>query len=109
MLSSKRSSKLNTFHSNEITDSMFLFVSLSHSSELPLELKGKLSPNAVLDKAQPMELDVDIEGPESIAISPNGNELYTGVVGGEIVRIDANGKVTFVAKFGQDCGKISFK
>lgn len=56
-----------------------------------------------------MKLDVDIEGPESIAISPNGNEIYTGIVGGEIVRIDGNGKVTFVAKFGQDCGMISIK
>lgn len=79
---------------------------LFYSPELPLELKGKLSPNVVLDKAQPMKLDLDIEGPESIAIAPNGNEIYTGIVGGEIVRINEIGKVTVVAKFGQACGMI---
>lgn len=77
-----------------------------YSSEVPLELKGQLARNAVLDKARPMKLDLEIEGPESIAISPNGKEIYTGIVGGEIVRIDENGKVTVVAKFGQDCGMI---
>lgn len=56
-----------------------------------------------------MKLDLQIEGPESIAISPNGKEIYTGIVGGAIVRIDGNGKVTFVAKFGQDCGMIRLK
>lgn len=53
-----------------------------------------------------MKLDLEIEGPESIAISPNGNEIYTGIVGGEIVRIKESGKVTVVAKFGQACGMI---
>lgn len=79
-----------------------------YSSDEPLELKGKLAPNAVLDKAQPMKLDLEIEGPESIAISPKGNDIYTGIVGGEIVRINENGKVTIVTKFGQDCGMIPF-
>lgn len=77
-----------------------------YSSEVPLELKGQLAPNTVLDKARPMKLDLEIEGPESIAISPNGKEIYTGINGGEIVRIDENGKVTVVTKFGQDCGMI---
>lgn len=77
-----------------------------YSSEVPLELKGQLTPNTVLDKARPMKLDLEIEGPESIAISPNGKEIYTGINGGEIVRIDENGKVTVVTKFGQDCGMI---
>lgn len=56
-----------------------------------------------------MKIDLEIEGPESIAISPNGKDIYTGIVGGEIVRINEHGKVTVVTKFGQDCGMISLK
>ncbi len=77
-----------------------------YSADLPLKLNGILAPNAVLDKAVPMKLDQEIEGPESIAISPNGKDIFTGIVGGEIIRIDENGKVKVVAKFGQDCGKL---
>lgn len=107
MLSSKQSSKFKKKRkkkclATDLISTFFFF--LLYSVEFPLELKGKLYPNAVLDKAQPMKLDFEIEGPESIAISSNGNEIYTGVVGGEIVRINANGTVTTVAKFGQACG-----
>lgn len=83
-----------------------LFAFFCHSSDPPLELKETLFPNAVLDKAQAIKLNLEIEGPESIAISPKGDEIYTGIVGGNIVRIDQNGKVTIVAKFGEECGII---
>lgn len=55
-----------------------------------------------------MKLDLEIEGPESIAISPNENVIYTGIVGGDIVRINDKGEVKTVVKFGQECGKTSF-
>ncbi|KAG4075038.1 hypothetical protein HA402_014437 [Bradysia odoriphaga] len=73
------------------------------NAKLPLELNGKLAPNVVLDRASPMELDLEIEGPESIAISPNGKDIYTGIVGGEIIRVNENGQVKIIAKFGQEC------
>lgn len=69
----------------------------------PLKLNGKLTPNTVLDKAQPMKLDLEIEGPESIAVSPNGRDIYTGVVGGEIIRVNEAGQVKIIAKFGEEC------
>lgn len=53
-----------------------------------------------------MKLDLEIEGPESIAISQNGRDIYTGVVGGEIIRVNENGQVKIVAKFGEECGML---
>lgn len=70
--------------------------------EPPLPLEGKLAPNSILDKAVPIPLDRPISGPESIAI--RGDELFTGLDGGELVEIK-NGKVIKLAKFGRDCGK----
>lgn len=67
----------------------------------PRELTGKLTPNTRLDRAVPI-LDGEILGPESIAI--RGDEIYTGLIGGDVIRYK-NGKATVVAKFGQDCGE----
>lgn len=75
-----------------------------NSAKLPLKLDGNLAPNSVLDRALPMKLDLEIVGPESIVISPNGKDIYTGVVGGEIVRINENGQVKIIAKLGEECG-----
>lgn len=66
-------------------------------------MEGELAVNSRLDRATPI-LDGDILGPESIAI--RGNELYTGVIGGNVIKY-ANGKSEVVAKFGKECGKSS--
>jgi len=66
-----------------------------------LPLEGVLAPNSVLDKAEEIELDQSIIGPESVAI--RGDELFTGISGGELVKIK-NGKVTTITRIGKTCG-----
>jgi len=65
-----------------------------------MELVGKLEPNNKLDKATAI-LDGEIVGPESIAI--RGNEVYTGLIGGNVIKY-VDGKASLVAKFGSECG-----
>jgi hypothetical protein len=70
-------------------------------------LEGKLSPNAILDKAEEVKLDREIIGPESLAWRGDEDELFTGIAGGELIRIK-NGKVTTVTQFGNEdaCGIV---
>jgi len=67
-----------------------------------LELQGPLSPNKNLDQAEFL-FEGKFTGPESIAT--RGDELYTGLIGGDVVRIK-DGKVTPVGRFGKDCGML---
>jgi len=67
-----------------------------------MPLTGRLARNSKLDRASAI-LDGKIMGPESIAIRKD--EVYTGLIGGEVVRYK-KGKMEFVAKFGQACGMI---
>ena len=73
-----------------------------HSITPPLELKGPLAPNGKLDKAEFL-YEGKFTGAESIAIQ-KGN-IYTGLIGGDVVRIDKNGEITVVARFGEECGE----
>jgi len=66
-------------------------------------LEGKLAPNTKLDAAVPILEDANILGPESIAVRKD--EVYTGVIGGEVIRYK-NGKMDIVAKFGSKCGEM---
>lgn len=76
---------------------MFIFLT---SNKPATDLTGKLEPNSRLDKATPI-LDNEILGPESIAV--RGDDLYTGLIGGNVIRV-SDGKSYFVAKFGSECG-----
>lgn len=67
-----------------------------------LPFTGKLALNNKLSHAKPLLKD-SILGPESIAI--RGDELYTGIIGGNVVRYK-NGKMDVVTKFGKDCGML---
>jgi len=67
----------------------------------PKELKGALEPNFHLDGAERL-LEGRIYGPEHLIV--RNNEIYTGLHGGEIIKLTAN-HVTHVAKFGLPCGK----
>jgi len=67
----------------------------------PLPLEGKLSANSILDKAEEVKLDREIIGPESVAL--RGDELFTGIVGGELIRIK-DGKVKTIVRTGSSCG-----
>ncbi|CAL8111724.1 unnamed protein product [Orchesella dallaii] len=64
-----------------------------------MELVGKLEPNNKLDRATAI-LNGEVVGPESIAI--RGNELYTGLIGGNVIKY-VDGKASLVAKFGLEC------
>jgi len=55
--------------------------------------------NTVLDKAEVFRLNREITGPESIAVKDG--YLYTGIAGGEIVKISKTGEVSTVVKTGQ--------
>lgn len=61
-----------------------------------------LQPNSILDKAEPLNLNLNLKiiGPESIVIAKDG--IYTGVAFGNIIKIKDNGEVTKVAKTGTD-------
>lgn len=70
-----------------------------YSVDPPLEFKGPLALNSYLDKGERF-LEGRIHGPEHmIAI---GKDIYTGIVGGEVVRINGD-HITHVAKYGQPC------
>lgn len=70
--------------------------------EPPCPLEGVLAKNAILDRAERLKLDRPISGAESIAI--RGDDMFTGLNGGELVRINTKtGHVSTVAKFGEDC------
>ncbi|XP_035703714.1 adipocyte plasma membrane-associated protein isoform X2 [Folsomia candida] len=61
-----------------------------------------MSPtNSILDKAEPLKLNREIIGPESIA--SRGDDLFTGLIYGDIIKINKDGKVTTVAKTGKEC------
>ncbi|XP_021947309.1 adipocyte plasma membrane-associated protein isoform X1 [Folsomia candida] len=76
------------------------YVSFEPFSLTPaLPFTGKLALNNKLSHAKPLLKD-SILGPESIAI--RGDELYTGIIGGNVVRYK-NGKMDVVTKFGKDC------
>jgi hypothetical protein len=84
---------------------MSVFVHVSLTPAMPLE--GKLSPNSILDKAEEITLNRDIIGPESTAL--RGDELFTGILGGELVRIK-NGKVNTITRLGlgtNHCGRLT--
>ncbi|KAL7731234.1 hypothetical protein ACLKA6_014421 [Drosophila palustris] len=67
----------------------------------PKELKGALEPNFHLEGAERL-LEGRIYGPEHLIV--RNNEIYTGLHGGEIIKLTAN-HVTHVAKFGQPCAE----
>ena len=69
-----------------------------------MELKGPPPPNPQLDQAQFL-LQGEFPGPESLATRKD--EVYTGLIGGDVVRIK-DGKVSVVARFGSECGKIYY-
>jgi len=70
-----------------------------------LPFEGALGRNAILDKAEEFKLDREIVAPDSLSI--RGDEIFTGVLGGDIVRIRKDGSVTTVARFNDKdkCGK----
>ncbi|OXA61030.1 Adipocyte plasma membrane-associated protein [Folsomia candida] len=65
----------------------------AYTLESPLPLEGKLANNNILDKAEEIKVDREFQGPESIAF--RGDEIFTGLIGGELVRIK-NGKSTTI-------------
>lgn len=73
-----------------------------YSIALPTKLTGKLASNDRLNEAELLHVG-KIKGPESFD-SYNG-ELYTGIHGGYIVKIDEKGFKPFV-KFGEECDGI---
>ncbi|KAG8233760.1 hypothetical protein J437_LFUL003831 [Ladona fulva] len=68
----------------------------------PMALEGPLAPNRVLDKGEHL-FEGKIKGPESIAIF--GGEIYTGIHGGEIIKI-SNDKYEPVVKLGKTCDGV---
>lgn len=76
-----------------------LFISIVPSK--PLE--GVYSLNNYLDNAEHLFVD-KLKGPENFA--EYKNELYTGIHGGEIVKLLPNGDVVHVAKIGHACGNF---
>ncbi|CAL8111728.1 unnamed protein product [Orchesella dallaii] len=65
----------------------------------PLKMEGNLAPNAKLDKAE-LVFDGEFAGPESIAFRKD--EVYTGVIGGYIIRYK-NGKWENIVQTGKPC------
>jgi hypothetical protein len=63
-------------------------------------MEGKLTPNDILDRAE-LVIEGKFVGPESLAI--RGDDVFTGVEGGEIIKVDIKGKWKSVAKIGGDC------
>lgn len=63
------------------------------------ELTGGLEPNNHLDNAERLFED-KLHGPEALLV--RGQQIYTTVHGGEVVRIDGS-HITHVAKFGRPC------
>lgn len=67
------------------------------------DLSGALELNYHLEGAERL-LDGRVYGPEALVV--HKNEIYTGIHGGEIIKISAE-HVTHVAKIGQPCEDIS--
>uniref|UniRef100_A0A7G3AXJ9 Putative secreted mucin n=1 Tax=Lutzomyia longipalpis TaxID=7200 RepID=A0A7G3AXJ9_LUTLO len=65
----------------------------------PLELQGVLELNGHLNGAERL-LENRVHGPEHLLAI--GDSIYTGIQGGEVVRINGD-HITHVAKFGQPC------
>lgn len=64
-----------------------------------------MANNNILDKAEEIKVDREFQGPESIAF--RGDEIFTGLIGGELVRIK-NGKSTTIiekTKNNKPCGR----
>lgn len=67
----------------------------------PRPLEGKLAPNERLNNAEKL-FENQIHGPE--AVVKHKNELYMGVHGGHIVKLEAGtGQLVPVAKLGKPC------
>lgn len=78
------------------SDNAFMF---NYSVERPLDLVGPLELNSYLDNGE-RYLDGRISGPEHLIVV--GKDIYTGINGGEVVRINGD-HITHVAKFGEPC------
>lgn len=63
------------------------------------ELKGGLEPNNHLDNAERLFED-KLHGPEALLV--RGNEIFTSIHGGEVVRINGQ-HITHVTKIGRPC------
>lgn len=74
------------------------FQPVSYKVNLP-EFKGPLAQNQALDKVEYLYPNQFV-GPESL--EAHGGSIYTGVIGGQILRITGT-KVTPVVKFGKTC------
>jgi len=82
--------------------------------EPPLPLEGKLAPNNILDRAEEIIVNRELQGPESIAV--RGDEIFTGLIGGELIRLK-NGRIETIAKMSNEncagpwdhgnCGRIA--
>lgn len=71
-----------------------------HSIPSPLDLKGPLEVNNLLDNAEHL-FEGQIHGPECLL--KRGNEIYASTHGGEVIKINGD-HITHVAKFGKPCG-----
>lgn len=67
----------------------------------PAPFYGRLARNGRLDGAE-LVWNGPFEGAESIAY--RGDEAYTGVIGGYIIRIDKNGSWEKIVQTGTPCG-----
>lgn len=70
----------------------------------PLNLTGPLEVNNLLDNAERL-FEGQVHGPETLI--KRGNEIYTGIHGGEVIKITGD-HITHVAKFGKPCGKLIY-
>jgi len=66
----------------------------------PRKLEGKLTPNDVLDQAE-LVVEGKFVAPESIAI--RGDDAFTGVEGGAIIKVDVKGQWKKVAQIEGNC------
>lgn len=72
-----------------------------------MPFEGKLALNNKLSAAKPL-LEDQILGPESIAV--RGSEVYTGIIGGEVIRLKGNGdEYDVIAHFGKPCGMLNLE
>ncbi|KAH8381913.1 hypothetical protein KR009_000911 [Drosophila setifemur] len=69
----------------------------------PRELKGVLQPNTLLNNAKHLWKD-QVFGPENFLVREEG--FYTGIHGGEVLRLNLGEKVQHVTKIGQPCDYI---
>jgi len=70
-----------------------------------MELVGPLAPNGKLDEKAEFLFEGKFTGGESIVVK-DGN-VYTGLIGGDVVKIDETiGEISVIARFGNPCGKV---